>query len=79
MRIATAKSSPARPRLLAKPRHKVLEIVNDLNREIVALLRNAHFHLPALEEMNWMTAARADFDDFKAQPGLTEIRAQRVS
>ena len=60
--------------LLAKPRHKV-EIVNDLNREIVALLRNAHFHLPALlEEMHWMTAARADFDDFKAQPGLTEIQ-----
>lgn len=60
--------------LLAKERHSV-EVVNDLNGEIVALLRNAHFHLPALlEEMRWFVASRQDFHDFRAQPGLTEIQ-----
>jgi len=60
--------------LLAKPRHPV-EIVNDLNGDLVALLRNAHFHLPALlEEMRWFVASRKDFHDFTAQPGLTEIQ-----
>lgn len=60
--------------LLAKERHKV-EVVNDLNAELVALMRNAHFHLPALlEEMRWFIAARQDLVDFKAQPGLTEIQ-----
>ncbi len=60
--------------LLAKERHPV-EVVNDLNGELVALLRNAHFHLPALlEEMRWFVASRQDFHDFRAQPGLTEIQ-----
>ncbi len=60
--------------LLHKERHPV-EVVNDLNGELVALLRNAHFHLPALiEEMRWYVASRKDFEDFKSQPGLTEIQ-----
>ncbi|MBN8245890.1 MAG: DNA adenine methylase [Verrucomicrobia bacterium] len=60
--------------LLAKERHPV-EVVNDLNGELVALLRNAHFHLPALlEEMRWFVASRKDFHDFTAQPGLTELQ-----
>ena len=60
--------------LLSKERHPV-EVVNDLNAEIVALLRNAHFHLPALlEEMRWFVASRKDLHDFRAQPGLTEIQ-----
>ncbi|MCW5556619.1 MAG: DNA adenine methylase [Verrucomicrobiae bacterium] len=60
--------------LLSKPRHPV-EVVNDLNGDLVALLRNAHFHLPALlEEMRWFVASRRDFFDFTAQPGLTEIQ-----
>lgn len=60
--------------LLAKERHST-EVVNDLNGDIVALMRNAHFHLPALiEEMRWFVASRQDFQDFKAQPGLTEIQ-----
>jgi DNA adenine methylase len=60
--------------LLAKDRHPT-EVVNDLNGDLVALMRNAHFHLPALlEEMRWFVASRRDFEDFKAQPGLTEIQ-----
>ena len=60
--------------LLAKERHP-LEVVNDLNGDLVALMRNAHFHLPALlEEMRWFVASRKDFFDYAAQPGLTEIQ-----
>ena len=60
--------------LLSKERHPV-EVVNDLNGELVALMRNAHFHLPALmEEMSWFIASRKDFFDLAAQPGLTEIQ-----
>ncbi|KAF0176441.1 MAG: DNA adenine methylase [Limisphaerales bacterium] len=60
--------------LLTKPRHST-EVVNDLNSDIVALMRNAHHHLPALlEELSWFIASRQDFQDFKAQPGLTEIQ-----
>lgn len=60
--------------LLAKERHPV-EVVNDLNGDLVALMRNAHFHLPALmEEMHWFIASRKDLHDFRAQPGLTEIQ-----
>lgn len=60
--------------LLSKERHPV-EVVNDLNGEIVALMRNAHFHLPALmEEMSWYIASRTDLHDFNKQPGLTEIQ-----
>ncbi len=60
--------------MFAKERHST-EILNDVNGDLVALMRNAHFHLPALlEEMRWFIASRQDFHDFKAQPGLTEIQ-----
>lgn len=60
--------------LFAKERHPV-EVVNDLNREIIALLRNAQYHLPALtEEMRWFVSSRQNLFDFIAQPGLTEIQ-----
>lgn len=60
--------------LLAKDRHQV-EVVNDLNGEIVALMRNAQFHLPALlDEMRWFVTARQNIHDFRAQPGLAEIQ-----
>lgn len=60
--------------LLAKERHPI-EVVNDINGEVVALMRNAQYHLPALlEEMRWFISARANINDFRAQPGLTEIQ-----
>jgi len=59
---------------LAKERHPV-EVLNDLNGDIVALMRNAQFHLPALlEEMRWFVCARQNLKDFREQPGLTEIQ-----
>ena len=60
--------------LLAKERHPV-EVLNDLNGDIVALMRNAHFHLSALlEEMRWFISSRQDLQDYRSQPGLTEIQ-----
>jgi DNA adenine methylase len=59
---------------LAKERHPI-EVLNDLNGDLVALMRNAHFHLPALlDEMRWFVASRKDLHDFRAQPGLTELQ-----
>ena len=60
--------------LLAKPRAKV-EVVNDLNGDLIALYRNVQFHLPALSaELDCLVSSRKNFDDFIAQPGLTELQ-----
>lgn len=64
---------------LAKERSSV-EVINDINGDLVALYRNLQFHLPALiEEIEWFSASRKDFEDFREQRGLTEIqRAARL-
>ena len=60
--------------LLAKPRSKV-EVVNDLNRDLVALYRNLQYHFEAfVSEIEWDLGSRATLEDFKAQTGLTEIQ-----
>lgn len=60
--------------LLAKPRSPV-EVVNDANRDIVALYRCAQFHLEALlREMEWQVAARVNFRDFRENRGLTDLQ-----
>ena len=60
--------------LLAKQRSQV-EVVNDANQDIVALYRCAQFHLEALlKEMEWQLAARANFTDFRANRGLTDLQ-----
>jgi DNA adenine methylase len=60
--------------LLAKERSSV-EVVNDTNREIVALYRCAQFHLEALlQEMEWQIAARVNFKDFRENLGLTDLQ-----
>ena len=60
--------------LLAKPRSPV-EVVNDANRDIVALYRCAQFHLEALLlEMEWQFAARVNFKDFRENRGLTDLQ-----
>lgn len=60
--------------LLAKERSPV-EVVNDSNRDIVALYRCAQFHLEALlKEMEWQLAARANFADFPENRGLTDLQ-----
>jgi DNA adenine methylase len=58
----------------AKPpsRH---EVVNDLDRELVAFMRNAKLHRDALlDELDMVLNARQEFEDYLVQVGLTEIQ-----
>lgn len=60
--------------LLAKERGPV-EVVNDTNRDLVALYRCAQFHLEALiKETEWQLAARVNFKDFPENRGLTDLQ-----
>ena len=60
--------------LLAKDRSPV-EIVNDTNRDLVALYRCAQFHLDALiQETEWQLASRINFKDFPENRGLTDLQ-----
>lgn len=58
----------------AKPpsRH---EVINDIDRDLVAFMRNARLHRDALlDEMDLVLNSRQEFEDYLAQPGLTEIQ-----
>ena len=62
---------------LAKERSK-LEVVNDQNGTLVALYRNAQYHVEELIcEIQWTLNARKNLVDFQQDNGLTEI--QRVA
>jgi DNA adenine methylase len=59
---------------LAKPPSDV-EIVNDINGELVSFYRCAKYHLEALlDELDLVMNSRQEFEDYLAQPGLTEIQ-----
>jgi DNA adenine methylase len=61
----------------AKPPAPV-EVINDINGDLVAFMRNAKNHLEALlRELDLVLNSRQEFEDYKRQPGLTEI--QRVA
>jgi len=62
-----------------KPRAKV-EVINDIDARLVNLFRIARAHPRELiRQLRFQTAGRRDFDDYKAQPGLTDIqRAART-
>jgi len=63
--------------MLAKPRSK-MEVANDFNHDLVSFYRVVKWHCDELlRELEFMTNSRKDFEDFIAQPGLTEI--QRVA
>lgn len=52
-----------------------VEVVNDFNGDLVAFYRNAKWHLDALlEELDLVLNSRREFEDYLAQPGLTEIQ-----
>jgi DNA adenine methylase len=52
-----------------------LEVINDTHRELVSLYLNVKFHWPELDrEFDFLLNSRAQFNDFVAQPGLTEIQ-----
>lgn len=52
-----------------------VEVINDINGDLVAFMRNAKSHLEALlAELDLVLNSRQEFEDFKVQPGLTEIQ-----
>jgi DNA adenine methylase len=58
----------------AKPRSRV-EVLNDINSEIVNLFRVVQYHRREfIRELSHAVHARKVFEDFKAQPGLTDIQ-----
>jgi DNA adenine methylase len=61
----------------AKERAHV-EVINDINGDLVAFMRNAKEHCDELlKELDLVLNSREEFEDYKEQPGLTEI--QRVA
>jgi DNA adenine methylase len=55
-----------------------VEVINDINGDLVAFMRNAKSHLDTLLlELDLVLNSRQEFEDYKRQPGLTEI--QRVA
>ena len=60
--------------LFAKPPSRT-EILNDINDELVTLFRVIQFHRREfLRTLQLVTHSRKNFDDFKSQPGLTDIQ-----
>jgi DNA adenine methylase len=58
----------------AKPAAPV-EVINDINGDLVAFMRNAKSHCDELlKELDLVLNSRKEFEDYKAQPGLTEIQ-----
>jgi DNA adenine methylase len=56
----------------AKSHH---EVVNDINKDLVAFMRNAKAHREAvLDELELVLNSRQEFEDYLVQPGLTEIQ-----
>jgi len=50
------------------------EIINDINGDLVAFYRNTKKHCGALlKEIDLVLNSRQEFEDYLAQPGLTEI------
>ena len=59
---------------LAKERSR-LEVINDINGDLVKFYRNVRSHHEAiLDELDMVLNSRRDFEDYCAQPGLTEIQ-----
>ncbi len=51
------------------------EVINDINRALVHFMRNAKAHRDALlDELELVLNSRREFEDYLAQPGLTEIQ-----
>lgn len=51
------------------------EVINDIDRELVAFMRNAKLHRDALlDELDMVLNARQEFEDYLVQAGLTEIQ-----
>lgn len=52
-----------------------MEVINDVNGDLVKFYRNVKSHHEAvLDELDMVLNSRRDFEDYCAQPGLTEIQ-----
>lgn len=52
-----------------------LEVINDINGDLVSFYRCCKYHLEALlDELDLVLNSRREFEDYCAQPGLTEIQ-----
>ena len=60
--------------LFAKEKSKT-EVLNDINSELVNLFRVVRWHpREFIRELAFFTQSRIDFEDYKAQQGLTDIQ-----
>jgi DNA adenine methylase len=61
--------------VLAAKKPSEHEVLNDLDNDLTNLYRQVKYHADELvREMQWMVESRRDFNDFRQQPGLTEIQ-----
>jgi len=61
--------------LLAAKERSRTEVFNDLDERLVTLFRVAKHHPEALQlEAGMMLRARAEYDAFRDQPGLTDVQ-----
>lgn len=52
-----------------------VEVVNDINGDLVSFYRCCKYHLePLLDELEFVLNSRREFEDYIAQPGLTDIQ-----
>lgn len=52
-----------------------VEVINDLNGELISFYRCCKYHAQSLlEELDLVLNSRMEFDDYLAQPGLTDIQ-----
>lgn len=60
--------------LLAKERSQI-EVVNDIDGDLVNFYRCVRFHPdPLVAELEFVLNSREEFEDFRAQPGLTDLQ-----
>lgn len=60
--------------LFVKNKSKV-EVINDINSELINLFRVVRHHpREFVRELSLITHSRVEFNDYKAQPGLTDIQ-----
>lgn len=59
---------------LARPQSPV-EVINDINSELIGFYRCCKYHLdPLLDELDLVMNSREEFEDYRRQPGLTDIQ-----
>ena len=60
--------------LLAKERSPI-EVINDINHDLIGFYRCVRFHRDELiTELEFVLNSREEFNDFRKQPGLTDIQ-----